>query len=267
MSVRNSLIVASRRLALSLFSRSSPPSRRGSASAAAGVPRAAHRGPDGAGGGADHLAVPRARRLALINTVIGLIVTYLAFVLPFTIWTLRGFVAGVPKELEEAAMVDGPAASGVLQIPLPLVAPGPGRDLDVRLHPGVERVHLRLRPDLEPGEPDAAGVAASFHGAPRHRLGRVMAGSTLMAIPVVTSSSRATPGRHRAHRRGGERMTRCGSSPPAACCPGSRASSAPAWILRRRRAGSAASALRRNIRDAEQVAALTARCARRAPTW
>ena len=43
----------------------------------------------------------------LINTVIGLSLTYLVFVLPFTIWTLRGFVAGVPVELEEAAMVDG----------------------------------------------------------------------------------------------------------------------------------------------------------------
>ena len=43
----------------------------------------------------------------LINTIIGLTLTYLAFVLPFTIWTLRGFVAGVPNELEEAAMVDG----------------------------------------------------------------------------------------------------------------------------------------------------------------
>ena len=43
----------------------------------------------------------------LINTIVGLTLTYLAFVLPFTIWTLRGFVGNVPKELEEAAMVDG----------------------------------------------------------------------------------------------------------------------------------------------------------------
>ena len=43
----------------------------------------------------------------LINTIIGLTLTYLAFVLPFTIWTLRGFVGNVPKELEEAAMIDG----------------------------------------------------------------------------------------------------------------------------------------------------------------
>ena len=57
--------------------------------------------------------------------MIGLSLTYLVFVLPFTIWTLRGFVAGVPIELEEAAMVDGASRLGAFcTITLPLVAPG-----------------------------------------------------------------------------------------------------------------------------------------------
>ena len=43
----------------------------------------------------------------LVNTIIGLALVYLAAILPFTIWMLRGFVAGVPDELEEAAMIDG----------------------------------------------------------------------------------------------------------------------------------------------------------------
>jgi N,N'-diacetylchitobiose transport system permease protein len=61
----------------------------------------------------------------LINTVIGLTLTYLAFVLPFTIWTLRGFVANVPRELEEAAMVDGASRFYVLRTVIaPLLAPG-----------------------------------------------------------------------------------------------------------------------------------------------
>ena len=45
--------------------------------------------------------------MQLLNTVAGLTLVYVASVLPFTIWTLRGFVAGVPYELEEAAMIDG----------------------------------------------------------------------------------------------------------------------------------------------------------------
>jgi N,N'-diacetylchitobiose transport system permease protein len=55
----------------------------------------------------------------------GVIITYLTFVLPFSIWTLRGFVMGIPKELEEAAMVDGSSRIGAfVRILLPLVAPG-----------------------------------------------------------------------------------------------------------------------------------------------
>src|SRR5207244_711533 len=45
--------------------------------------------------------------LNLLNSVAGLTLVYVATVLPFTIWTLRGFVTGVPFELEEAAMMDG----------------------------------------------------------------------------------------------------------------------------------------------------------------
>ena len=46
-------------------------------------------------------------RYHLTNTLTGVILTYLTFVLPFAVWTLRGFVLGIPKELEEAAMFDG----------------------------------------------------------------------------------------------------------------------------------------------------------------
>ena len=54
-----------------------------------------------------------------------MIITYLTFVLPFTIWTLRGFVMGIPRELEEAAMVDGCTRMGAfLRILVPLIAPG-----------------------------------------------------------------------------------------------------------------------------------------------
>ena len=48
----------------------------------------------------------------LLNTVVGLSLVYVSLVLPFTIWTLRGFVAGVPYELEEAAMMDGCSRPG-----------------------------------------------------------------------------------------------------------------------------------------------------------
>ena len=47
------------------------------------------------------------RDLGLLNTLLGLMVVYVALSLPFGIWMLRGFVAAVPIELEEAAYIDG----------------------------------------------------------------------------------------------------------------------------------------------------------------
>ena len=115
-----------------------------------------------------------------------MIITYLTFVLPFCVWTLRGFVLGVPKELEEAALVDGCTRFGAfVRILLPLVAPGPGRHVGLRLHPGLERVHLRLRPAQDADKQTLDGLARLVHHPARHRLGPLMAGATLTALPVV----------------------------------------------------------------------------------
>jgi N,N'-diacetylchitobiose transport system permease protein len=60
-----------------------------------------------------------------VDSLLGVIAYYLAFVLPFMIWTLRGFIANVPVDLEEAAMVDGASRVGAfMRIVFPLVAPG-----------------------------------------------------------------------------------------------------------------------------------------------
>ncbi|GAB2637865.1 ABC transporter permease subunit [Gordonia jinhuaensis] len=62
---------------------------------------------------------------SLSNTIIGLTLLYVAMILPFTVWMLRGFVAGIPAELEEAAMVDGCSRfRAFFSITFPLLAPG-----------------------------------------------------------------------------------------------------------------------------------------------
>ncbi len=61
----------------------------------------------------------------LTDTAVGLTLAYLSFVLPFTVWMLRGFIAAVPIDLEEAAMVDGcTRGQAFRRIILPLAAPG-----------------------------------------------------------------------------------------------------------------------------------------------
>jgi multiple sugar transport system permease protein len=64
-------------------------------------------------------------RLELGNSLQGLILVYLTFSLPLSTWLHQGYFRGVPRELEEQAMVDGSTRMGALfRILLPLSAPG-----------------------------------------------------------------------------------------------------------------------------------------------
>ena len=65
------------------------------------------------------------RDLRLLDTKTSLIIVYTAFNLPFVVWMMRGFFDEVPRDLEEAALVDGDSRFGALvRVVLPLVAPG-----------------------------------------------------------------------------------------------------------------------------------------------
>ncbi|HKP11967.1 MAG TPA: carbohydrate ABC transporter permease [Blastocatellia bacterium] len=65
------------------------------------------------------------RDLRLLNTTAALVIVYTAFNLPFVVWMMRGFFQELPRELEEAAMVDGDSRLGALfRVVLPLVVPG-----------------------------------------------------------------------------------------------------------------------------------------------
>jgi len=65
------------------------------------------------------------RQLGLVNTRVALVLSYTTFCLPFCLWLLRAFFAGVPLELEEAALVDGAnRARAAWYVTLPLALPG-----------------------------------------------------------------------------------------------------------------------------------------------
>ena len=64
-------------------------------------------------------------RIQLTDKLLGVVITYIAFVLPFVIWTLRGFLINIPAELEEAALVDGcTKPQAYRKVLFPLMAPG-----------------------------------------------------------------------------------------------------------------------------------------------
>jgi N,N'-diacetylchitobiose transport system permease protein len=65
------------------------------------------------------------RKLNLLDSLTGLIILYAGLALPISIWLLRNFVAAVPRELEEAAALDGASPARIFwRILFPLVAPG-----------------------------------------------------------------------------------------------------------------------------------------------
>jgi N,N'-diacetylchitobiose transport system permease protein len=121
-----------------------------------------------------------------VNKLTGVIVMYLTFVLPFTVWTLRGFLLGVPKELEEAAMVDGSTRFGAfVRILLPLVAPGlVATSLFAFIQAWNEFIIAYVF--LHSPEKQTLMVwLASFTSLKGTEWGPLMAGATLTSIPVI----------------------------------------------------------------------------------
>ena len=89
--------------------------------------------------------------LGLTNSLFGLIVVYTAFNVPFATFLMQSFFDGIPKELEEAAMIDGCTRSAALRrIILPLTLPGHGGDAGLRLHRRLERAAVRADADQQP---------------------------------------------------------------------------------------------------------------------
>ena len=61
----------------------------------------------------------------LLGTYLALVLAYVATVLPFSIWVMRGFFVAIPAEVEEAAQLDGASTWRILfSVLFPLVAPG-----------------------------------------------------------------------------------------------------------------------------------------------
>ena len=64
------------------------------------------------------------KKLGLVDTLAGIIVAYTATALPFCIWTMKGYYDTIPRDLEEAAVIDGTSDLGAfLRVTLPLSAP------------------------------------------------------------------------------------------------------------------------------------------------
>jgi N,N'-diacetylchitobiose transport system permease protein len=117
----------------------------------------------------------------------GLILTYMTFLLPFAIWTLRGFILGIPKELEEAAMVDGSSRLGAfVRILLPLVAPGlVATSVFIFITVWNEFIFANVLLNDQSNQTLTIWLANFLGTSTNTDYGALMAASTLTAIPVV----------------------------------------------------------------------------------
>ncbi|WP_051944901.1 carbohydrate ABC transporter permease [Streptacidiphilus rugosus] len=119
------------------------------------------------------------------NKITGLIITYLTFVLPFTVWTLRGFIVNIPKELEESAQVDGCTRTGAfLRVVFPLLAPGiVATSIYGFIQAWNEYLYALVLMDQHNTTATVwLGNFTTQHGT---EFAPMMAGSTMMSVPVV----------------------------------------------------------------------------------
>jgi len=123
----------------------------------------------------------------LLDSLIGLILVYTTFALPVTIWMLRNFVAAVPREMEEAAAIDGAGPVRVFwRILLPLVAPGlVATSVFAFIFAYNEFIFALTFLGTDTAKFTLPIYVQYFYGRNGADWGAIMAASTLFTIPVM----------------------------------------------------------------------------------
>ncbi|MFF6997228.1 carbohydrate ABC transporter permease [Streptomyces sp. NPDC008313] len=123
--------------------------------------------------------------LGQYDRLTGLIITYLTFILPFTVWTLRGFIVNIPKDLEEAAMVDGCTRTGAfIRVVFPLLAPGM---VATSVYGFIQAWNEYLYALMLMSQKNQTATIWLSNFTTKHgtEYAPMMAGSTMMAVPIV----------------------------------------------------------------------------------
>jgi trehalose/maltose transport system permease protein len=128
------------------------------------------------------------KALSLFNTRQGLIMTYLIFTMPFTIWVMTQYFRSLPKELEEAAYVDGASPLKVFwDILLPLTLPGLVSTGLLAFIAAWNEFLFALTFTVTDSMKTVPVVISSFSGSSAFEQpwGSIMAGSMVVTIPLV----------------------------------------------------------------------------------
>ena len=124
--------------------------------------------------------------IGFLDSYGGLVIAYLIFTLPLTTWMLRGFFAGIPMELEEAAKIDGCSNLGILiRIIVPVAAPAMVSTATYAFIVAWQEFLFALT--LTVGERVRTlpiGISG-FVGQFDINWGAIMASSTVVSVPVI----------------------------------------------------------------------------------
>jgi multiple sugar transport system permease protein len=123
--------------------------------------------------------------IGLTNSLTGLIIVYSAFNVPFATFLMQSFFDGVPRELEEAAMIDGDTRFGALRrIVLPLTLPGIGATLGFVFTAAWSELLFALMLISKAGKQTFPVGLLSFVGKFSVDFGQMMAAGVLALIPA-----------------------------------------------------------------------------------
>jgi len=169
------------------------------------------------------LFIPLSRVISLLglqDTIWSVVVVYPSFTIPFSTWLLMGFFKSIPKELEDAAMVDGLTRFGAfVKLVIPISVSGNPDGGDLCVHAGDPGVRVRADVYRSGSAPDGGRGRADFSG-PRRRL---LLGLADGRLPDHQPPHRARlqpvprPVHRRLHRRRREVVLPAGSSAVNVC--------------------------------------------------
>ena len=128
------------------------------------------------------------RSLGVYNTYQGLIMSYVVFSLPFTVWILTSFIRDLPMEIEEAAMVDGASSFVILfKVFLPLMWPAIATTAILAFIGAWNEFLFALTLTISPEVTTLPVYISRFRGESEHEIPwpNIMAASVLITIPLL----------------------------------------------------------------------------------
>ncbi|RMH52967.1 MAG: carbohydrate ABC transporter permease [Alphaproteobacteria bacterium] len=126
-------------------------------------------------------------RLGLANTLASLVIAYTTFALPYALWLLRSFMAGVPEDLESAALVDGASRLGAFRdVILPQLVPGIiSTALFTFILSWNEYLYALVLVNSDAARPLTTGVMSMLISAFNIEWSLLMAASVMMSLPLI----------------------------------------------------------------------------------